>query len=289
MATAVAMAANRFLFIPPQASIIMRRVSRRGARILQLPGRLFMRKPVSMSLVLCVLLALPVMAQEPTPRAVLEKAIAAHGGEKALTRHKASHSRSKGKIHIGAALDFTAEEDVQFPDKFRSALHVEANNQNVTIIQVFDGKKGWVSTMGKTTDLDDKANAEIQELLHAMRVANMVGVLSDKTFTLAPLGELKVKDKDAVGVRVSHPGKRDVNLYFDRASGLLVKLEGRGLNPLTNQEANQEKFFSDYHEVDGRKSPRKVEVHNDGQLFVEVEILEIQLLDRHDDSTFKRP
>ncbi len=248
-----------------------------------------MRKPVYVSLSLCVVLAIPVLAQEPTPRVIFEKAIAAHGGEKALARHQASHSRSKGKIHLGAALDFTAEEDVQLPDKFRSALHVEANNQSITIVQVFDGKKGWVSTMGKTTDLDNKANKEIQEILHAMRVANLVGVITDKSFTLAPLGELKVRNKDAIGVRISHPGNRDVNLYFDRASGLLAKMEGRGLNPLTNQEANQEKFFFDYREVDGRKSPRKVEVHNDGKLFVEVEVLEIQLLERHDDSTFKRP
>jgi hypothetical protein len=248
-----------------------------------------MRNPICVSLGLCVVLTMPVMGQEPTPRALIEKAIAAHGGEKVLARFQASHSRSKGKIHAGAPVDFTAEEDVQLPDKFRSALHVEANGKNITIIQVFDGKKGWVTNMGKTTDLDDKANKEIQEILHAMRVGNLVGVLRDKTFTLALLGDLKVKDKDAVGVRVSHPGKRDVNLYFDKTSGLLAKMETRALNPLNMQECNQEKFFADYHEVDGRKSPRKVEVHNDGQLFVEVEVLELQLLDRHDDSTFKRP
>jgi hypothetical protein len=248
-----------------------------------------MRNPFCVSLGLCLLPAIPVLCQEPTPRALLEKAIVAHGGEKALAGHQASHSRSRGKIHAGNVIDFTAEEDVQLPDKFRSALHVDVEGKNLTIIQVFDGKKGWISNMGKTTDLDDKANKEIQEILHAMRVGNLVGVLAENAFTLAPLGELKVKDKDAAGVRVSHPAKRDVNLYFDKSSGLLVKLEGRGFNPLTNQEANQEKFFSDYHEVDGRKSPRRVEVHYDGKLFVQVEVVELQLLERHDDSTFKRP
>jgi hypothetical protein len=66
-------------------------------------------------------------------------------------------------------------------------------------------------------------------------------------------------------------------------------MEGRALNPLTKQEANQEKFFGEYHDVNGRKTPRKVEIHNDGQLFVEVEVLDMQLLERHDDSTFNRP
>ena len=248
-----------------------------------------MGKSAIASLGLIGLLALPVLAQDPAPRAILEKAVAAHGGEKVLGKFQASHSRSKGKIHAGAPLDFTAEEDVQLPDKFHSALQLEVNGMNISIVQVFDGKKGWISAMGKTSDLDEQATKEIQEILHAMRVGNLVGVLSDKSFTLAPLGDLKVKDKEAVGVRVSHEGKRDVNLYFDKASGLLVKMEGRALNPLTKQEANQEKLFGDYHDVNGRKTPRKVEIHNDGQLFVEVEVLDMQLRERHDDSTFQRP
>ena len=248
-----------------------------------------MRKLSSAALGLGLLVTLPVLAQEPSPRAILEKAITAHGGEKVLGKFKASLVHSKGKIHVGAVVDFTAQEAVELPDKFRSLLHIDFNEMNISILQIFDGKNGWASTMGNTTDLDEQSKKEIQETLHAMRVANMVGVLADKRFAIAPLGYLKVKDKEAIGVRVSYQGHRDVNLYFDKGSGLLVKMEGRGLNPLTKKEANQEKFFSDYHDVDGRKSPRKVEVHNDGQLFVEVEVLEIQLLERHDDSTFKRP
>jgi hypothetical protein len=138
-------------------------------------------------------------------------------------------------------------------------------------------------------DMEEQAVKEIKELLHGTRVANLVGVLNDKNMTLTPLGDAKVKGKDAVGVRVASKGHRDVNVYFDKKTGYLLKTEGRGLNPNTKQEGTQEKYFADYHDVQGCKVPRKVEVYNDGNLFVEAEVTETQLLERLDDSTFKRP
>ena len=53
--------------------------------------------------------------------------------------------------------------------------------------------------------------------------------------------------------------------------------------------ADSSSFHPWLREVDGRKSPRRVEIHNDSKLFVEVEVLELQLLERHEESTFKRP
>ena len=50
-----------------------------------------------------------------------------------------------------------------------------------------------------------------------------------------------------------------------------MKTEGRSLDPLTKQEVNQEKFFSAYKDVQGRKVPHKVEVQHDGKPFVEAE------------------
>jgi hypothetical protein len=238
---------------------------------------------------LALLLALPAPAQEADPRAILEKAVKAHGGEQVLAKTTASHSRSQGKIHLSGGLDFTAEEDVQLPDKFRSVVQLSANGMSFTVRQVFDGRKGWVEATGTTKELDDKEISEVKEILHATRVGNLLAVVRDKEFKLAALGPAKVKDKDAVGVRVSYAGRRDVNLYFDKGSGLLVKTEGRSLDPVNKQEVNQEKFFTEYREVSGRQSPRKVEVYNDGKLFMEAEVLELRLLEKHDENTFNKP
>src|SRR2546430_9564395 len=42
--------------------------------------------------------------------------------------------------------------------------------------------------------------------------------LKDKAFKLAPLGEVKVNDQPAVGIRVSCEGRPDASLYLDRKS-----------------------------------------------------------------------
>jgi len=51
----------------------------------------------------------------------------------------------------------------------------------------------------------------------------MLAPLKDKAYTLAPIGEVKVEDRPALGLRVSRKGNRDINLYFDKKTYLRVK------------------------------------------------------------------
>ena len=167
-----------------------------------------MRQLLSPSLGLMLLLVVPVLAQDAGPRTILEKAITAEGGEKVLSKFTAVHSRTKGKIHLGAVREFTSEEDVQLPDKFKSVLQLDVNGKTFAITQVFDGNKGWAQAMGKTIDLDDQMVNELKEILHAaLRDATSQGRVTDKKLKFASLGEVKVKNKDAVGVRVSYAGR----------------------------------------------------------------------------------
>jgi hypothetical protein len=48
-------------------------------------------------------------------------------------------------------------------------------------------------------------------------------------------------------------GKRDMLLWFDKATNLLLNREYRGADPWAPQaaEANNEKYYSDYKAVDG--------------------------------------
>ena len=53
-------------------------------------------------------------------------------------------------------------------------------------------------------------------------------LLEDKTFELSPMGETKIEDRPARGVRVVMKGQPDVSLFFAKDSGLLVKVDRRG-------------------------------------------------------------
>jgi hypothetical protein len=170
----------------------------------------------------------------------------------------------------------------------RVEIQAEVQGQNVTLLYVLNGDKGWLQVLGETTEIKGEELEDQKEGLHAEHVQTLAPLLTDKGFTLEPLGEAKVNGRDAVGVKVASRGHKDVNLYFDRVSGLLAKVERRALND-AQQEVTEETFCSDYKDVDGVQVPMKVVIHHDGKLFLEMEVTEYSFLDRIDDREFTRP
>src|SRR5262249_16814694 len=241
--------------------------------------------------VTCALLlaASPVRAQEDEARAVLEKAIKAHGGAEKLAQAKAVQTKGKGKMQLmGNDAAFTIDSQVQFPDGFKNAMQMEFNNMNFAITAVFNGKKGWVSVLNMTKEFEEKDLQAIHRSLHAEGMGRLVH-LRDKKFKLSPLGEAQVNDRAAVGLLVTCEGKPDVNLFFDKQSHLLVKLEYRTTAPMSAQEVTETRFYRDYKEIDGRQSPTRIEVQHDGKVYLDLEVTEARVVDGFDDSVFARP
>ena len=120
----------------------------------------------------------------------------------------------------------------------------------------------------------------------------MIGLrpLGSRDYQLAPLGEVKVGDHPAVGVRVSRKGRRDVNLFFDKAKGHLVKSEQviKDIKAGGN-EANQVVFYSDYKEFQGTRQPTRILVERDGAKFTDTQVTELRLQENADSGTFDRP
>src|SRR5262245_21642055 len=151
---------------------------------------------------------------------------------------------------------------VQPPDKIRNVIGVTAGGMTFDVVEVLNGKKGWTSVMGKTMALDEKRLKEGHEMLHVEKVSNLLA-LRDKSYKLAALGDGKVEGRAAVGVQVTKQGARDVNLWFDKQSHLLVKSEYRALEPTTMQEVNQEKIMSEFKDLKGVKVPTRLVIKND--------------------------
>jgi hypothetical protein len=222
-------------------------------------------------------------------RAVVDKAIKAHGGKKNLEKTKASHVKSTGTLDFMNGAKFTSEIFAQDPDKFKNILEVNVNNMNLAITQVFNGKNFWMKVMDQSIDFNDaKDLAELKENTYQERIASLIG-LFDKGVTLAPLGEAKVNDEDTVGVRASSKGHRDTNLYFAKKSGLLLKSEARVFDLQSKQEVSQEKIYSDYKNDGGVMTPRKLTINQDGKRYITLEITSVEYPDRHDDSVFAKP
>jgi hypothetical protein len=231
-------------------------------------------------------------AQDKESEAIIDKAIKAHGGaDKLAALDKAATIRAKGNIEfMEMKLDFTLEAFVQPPGKSKAVIQLSLNGMQFEIIQVFDGDKGWNSVAGQVKDSEKEEIDENKHTTYIESVSNLLTLKKNKGFQLSSLGEAKVNDVPCVGVQVKKDGQRDVNLYFDKKSFLLLKSEYRALDPFTKQEVNQEKFFSDYKElVPGVKAAGKHLILNDGKRFMEVEVTDITSVDRHDDSIFAKP
>jgi hypothetical protein len=221
---------------------------------------------------------------------VVARAITAHGGADVLTKYKAGVSKEKGKIHIiGQALDFTSETSFQLPDRLRSEVHFKIGGQDVTLIQVINGKKGWIKGGNKTDEMSKEILEEAKEQLNTANITQLV-CLREKDYKLSPLGEVKVGSRPAIGVRVERKGYRDVNLFFDKDKALLLKMEGRGKDIMQGgQEYTSVTLYNKYKKIDGMMVPHKVTIERDGKPYMEVEITEVKISEKLDDSLFEKP
>jgi hypothetical protein len=89
-----------------------------------------MRRLLLPTLAAGLVLGLVVRANAQEPRAIIEKAIKAHGGADKLDKHQASRMKSKGTVNLGGAeIDFNLESASQLPDKLRNAISIEIMGQ----------------------------------------------------------------------------------------------------------------------------------------------------------------
>jgi len=235
-----------------------------------------------------LLIAVRTPAAEDEAKAVIDKAIKAHGGSDLLKKFQASRTKSKGNIELAGGIVFTSEAAIQSPDKFKETVELEVNGNKATVITVYDGKKGWLSVNGNTMEMDDKVLEATKEALHGMQIMRMV-FTNNKDCEYSPLGEMKVNDQPAVGVKVSAKGHKDVNLYFDKKTGLLAKVEKQTVDAMTGKEVAEERIITEYQEIDKVQVAKKVTINRDGKKFMEAESLEVKMLEKIGDEEFNKP
>jgi len=231
-----------------------------------------------------------VRAQDDELRALVNKAMKAHGGKELLKKYQTTTAKYKGEVDAMGVMAKVEGEIFVAPERMKNVIAVEVNGMNIKIQQGFDGKVLWMDVMGMGQEFKDEDKIkDMKENMYAEHVGNLWD-LDNKEFKLGSLGEMKIKGKEAVGVRVSKEGKRDVNLWFDKQSTLLVKHEYRGKDVFGQEgETNNEKYFADYKAVQGIQTPGRMEVHKEGKKIVELEITESRYHEKLDESTFAKP
>lgn len=223
--------------------------------------------------------------------AIIERAIEAQGGPTQVAKLRTTRIKVEGRIDLGPDqkdLPFALEDTRQAPRRYKTVLRVQVTRVAAhSLTVVLDGDKGWAQAGDRVVDLRGADLAEVQDQRRGEDL-DRLGFLKDKSRVLTLLPDTTVRGQPAVGVLVKARGQRDVKLYFDRSSGLLLKRERRIVGP-AGREVLQETFFSDYQEQDGLKHYRKIAVLHDGDRFIEGTVSELEFFDKLDAKVFARP
>lgn len=244
-----------------------------------------------LSAVMLVAVAPGLRAADDDPKAIIARAIKAHGGEEFLTKNQAAKAQNKGKINVSGIGEAEFTQDVQYmlPDKLKDNLELSIAGQKITVATVMNGDKLSIEAAGKEVPITDDIKKAMSDAVNMMKMARLAPLLKDKKYELTLFGEAKVEDKPAVGVRVSAKGQKDITLFFDTKTGLLVKIEHRTVEPGTGNEVGEERIILEYKtDKDGIPLPKKVLVKHDGKTFIEAESVEFAYLEKIDDSEFKK-
>ena len=238
----------------------------------------------------CVLLP-AFAAADDAGRALVEKAIKAHGGTEQVAKLRVMRIKAEGTISPvpgQPAMSFVIEDYWQMPDQYKTTTHYELGGKKVSQRQAIDGQTGWLQVDGQVRDLPEDAVAEMREQKHAEDL-DRLGFLGDKGVDLTALGEANVDGRTAVGVVVKSKGHRDVKLYFDKESGRLVKREHTVFDGGTGKDVVQEVVFGDYRETDGVPHYRTLTAYRGGKKFVDAKIVEVEFFDKLDKKVFAKP
>jgi hypothetical protein len=219
---------------------------------------------------------------DDTAKAIVEKAIKAHGGAEKLA--KLNVRQEKKEIKYSETSTYTMDCLIHLPQRVKSTTR---GPSNYMVIKVINGDKIWSESSGKPGEETAESLKHGKELLHEDYVVTLTPLLKDKRFKLSPLAEIKVNDRPALGVKVAAKDHADVDLYFDKDTGLLVKSEAT--RPFDGKDIVMSTVYSEHKEADGLKWPRKRVDYWDEKQTRETEITELKFLDKIDDSEFAKP
>jgi hypothetical protein len=219
----------------------------------------------------------PAAPPQPTVDDILNKYIAAIGGQAAIDKLKTRVM--KGTYAAASGLTATYEVDQAGPDKF----HITFTTPQATMERGFDGIAGWEKNPRGISEMAGDQLADMK------RTYSLFSDLKLKEqFTRMNVRKDKIDGRDVyviVGTRVDTKRER---LFFDSETGLLWRRVTVTQSPLglIPQETN----YEDYREVDGVKIPFTIRISTiDLGSTSTRKYTEIKVNAPVDDATFNKP
>jgi tetratricopeptide (TPR) repeat protein len=194
---------------------------------------------------------------------ILEKAVKALGGEKKLAQLVSGSLKARFVISAyGKEAAGSIESIWQGPEKCIFEIKASGNQENGASFKiVLNGENMQQEEDG--TIISDGSNDSGQDVIPMRAIISTVclpqllGNLAKKDSRLSHLGELKLKDCECVGIRMSVDESTDINVFFEKSTGLPTKAEIAETGP-ESRGGLIVLNYGEYKEFDGLKHPSKV-------------------------------
>jgi hypothetical protein len=201
----------------------------------------------------------PAAAVNKEALAVVDKLIAAMGGRKVLESIKDTTISGTAEIvQFGITVPITLYQ--KEPNKMR--MDITIAEANMTIIQAFDGQKGWYTNpqSGATEEMPDfmakdmaRQAGQNQAILYPQK--------SNVTFALKP--KAAIEGKDYIVLEQTQADGHKTTFYLDPDTYLPYKTETRTLDQ-NGAEVDSTTYSANYQKVGGTMVPYSVRVVQNG-------------------------
>jgi hypothetical protein len=217
------------------------------------------------------------MADEPKPEQIIEKAIRAHGGEDRL--NGIVGFVLKERIIYEKGLTRIMEVVSAPPMRYRSEAKSGPEDKNTSLV-VIDGDHGWLKR-------GDNVEVYPPTLLDSMwknvipysgprSILRLRARQKNPRCQFSTVGECTIEGHQAVGLRMKLEDGPQQTWYFDKESGLLLKTESRTAN-FEGEDSVITTTSSDYQTFDGFPLARKETTERDGKLASTTELIEFKV------------
>ncbi len=194
---------------------------------------------------------------------------------------KAETSLSNGKM-IQSGLEIPFKQFAAKPAKFR----IEATFQGMTLIQSFNGEKGWaINPFAGQTEPQAMSEDEINDMKVQADFEGMFWNWEEKGHKMTLEENEEVEGTDCYVVKAITKDGDEIITYIDAEN--FIPLKSKMTATRQGQEVVTETFMSNYNETNGYVYAGKVETRMGGQVVATIVIDEIVMNPELDQSIFE--
>lgn len=175
-------------------------------------------------------------------------------------------------------------------DCYRTESEHLVNGEPMTLLYVLNRTTGWRREgRGAVAEFPQTAVSSSRENFYALRVGELLTLLSEKDLVLTSTGPRKIGRRQLTGIRVEKKGYPTSHLFFDLDTGLLHRSESN-LSPRADGTRSLLSYtFEDYREFQGLKHATRIISKVDEQPETSWLIRDFRVLETIDPHLFEKP